>query len=146
MYCEIHGAGRPLALNQQAHGRTGDVDRPLGYEQMADDTAALLRQLEIEEAAIFGHSMGGGIALEMAIRHPDLVRRLVVAASYHDPDGYYPEVRGPIENPRPADLAGSPWQEAHAGVAPNPEDWPTLLAEVRQRLDRGFEGWAAEAV
>src|SRR5262249_17191089 len=103
MYYEIHGTGRPLvllhgaymtidglgrilasvaetrqviAVEQQAHGRTADVDRPLTYEQMADDTAALLRHLEIKEADIFGYSMGGGIALQIAIRHPDLVRKL----------------------------------------------------------------------
>lgn len=107
MYYEIHGAGRPLvllhgalstietdfeqvlptfaearqviAIEQQAHGHTADVDRPLTYAQMAEDTVALLRQLHIDKADVFGYSMGGGIALQIALRHPDLVRKLVCA-------------------------------------------------------------------
>jgi pimeloyl-ACP methyl ester carboxylesterase len=166
MYYEIHGAGRPLvllhgalmtiegfkellpslaetrqviAVEQQAHGRTPDIDRPLRYEQMADDTAALLRQLGIEQADFFGYSMGGGIALQIAIRHPDLGRRLVVAAANYDPAGYYPEVLEGIQDLKPEDFAGSPWLEAYARVAPNPEDWPALL-------DLWFEGWPREDI
>ncbi|HET7269870.1 MAG TPA: alpha/beta hydrolase, partial [Rubrobacter sp.] len=97
MYYEIHGTGQPLAVlhgaymtidsmgeivpglaesrqviavELQGHGRTADVDRPLTYEQMADDTAALLRHLGIEQADIFGFSLGGSVALQAAIRHP----------------------------------------------------------------------------
>jgi pimeloyl-ACP methyl ester carboxylesterase len=172
MYYETRGTGRPLvllhgalmtieqfgdvlpslaktrqviAVEQQAHGRTADIDRPFSYEQMADDTAALLQQLGIEEADVFGYSMGGGIALQIAIRHPDLVGKLVVAAAAYSNEGVYPEVLEGIENLKPDDLAGSPWQEAYAGVAPNPQDWPGLLAKV-QDLDREFEGWPPEAI
>ncbi|MGH6896944.1 MAG: alpha/beta fold hydrolase [Geminicoccaceae bacterium] len=167
MYYEIHGTGRPLvllhgalmtiegfgellpslaetrqvvAVEQQAHGRTADIDRPLRYEQMADDTAALLRHLGIEQADFFGYSMGGGIALQIAIRHPDLVRRLVVAAANYDPDGYYPEVLEGIQKLKPEDFAGSPWLEAYTRVAPNPAAWPALLARIKD-LDLWFEGW-----
>jgi pimeloyl-ACP methyl ester carboxylesterase len=172
MYYEIHGTGRPLvllhgalmtieqfgdvlpslaktrqviAVEQQAHGRTADIDRPFSYDQMADDTAALLHQLGIEEADIFGYSMGGGIALQIAMEHPELVRKLVVAAAAYSNEGVYPKVLEGIENLKPEDLAGSPWQEAYAGVAPNPEGWPALLAKV-QGLDREFEGWPPEAI
>jgi pimeloyl-ACP methyl ester carboxylesterase len=172
MYYEIHGTGRPLvllhgalmtieqfgdvlpslaktrqviAIEQQAHGRTADIDRPFRYEQMADDTAALLRQLGIEEADVFGYSMGGSLALQIAMEHPELVRKLVVAAAAYSNDGVYPEVLEGIEKLKPEDFAGSPWQEAYASVAPNPEDWPTLLAKV-QELDRDFQGWSPEAI
>jgi pimeloyl-ACP methyl ester carboxylesterase len=172
MYYEIHGTGRPLvllhgalmtieqfgdvlptlaktrqviAVEQQAHGRTADIDRPFSYEQMADDTVALLQQIGIEDADIFGYSMGGGIALQIAMEHPELVRKLVVAAAAYSNEGVYPEVLDGIENLKPEDLAGSPWQAAYAGVAPNPENWPTLLAKV-QELDRAFEGWPSEAI
>ena len=118
MYYEIHGAGRPLVLlhgaymsvdmmgelvsglaatqrvvapEQQGHGRTADVDRPLTYERMADDTAALMRRLELEPADVVGYSMGGGIALQLAIRHPALVRRLVVVSASFRYDGMQPE-------------------------------------------------------
>src|ERR671935_3223680 len=111
MYYEVHGAGRPLvllhgalsaigtsfgkvlpslaktrqviAVEQQAHGHTADIDRPLTYEQMADDTAALLRHLEIGSADVYGYSLGGGVALQLAIRHPELVRKLVLVSASH---------------------------------------------------------------
>src|SRR6266566_5265793 len=120
MYYEIHGEGQPLvllhgalsaigtsfskvlpqlsstrqviAVEQQAHGHTADIDRPLTYEQMADDTAALLQQLGIEKADLFGWSMGAGIALQIAIRHPEVVRKLVLASVTYNRNGFYHEV------------------------------------------------------
>src|SRR3712207_4037851 len=108
MYYEIHGTEKPLvllhgaymtidamgeivpelartkqviAVELQGHGRTEDIDRPLSYEQMADDTAALLRHIGVEETAdVFGYSMGGGVALQVAVRHPEAVRKLVLAS------------------------------------------------------------------
>ena len=64
---------------------------------MADDTAALLRYIGIEEADIFGYSMGGGIALQVTIRHPEAVRKLVLASVYYNNDGVYPELLQAIE-------------------------------------------------
>ena len=120
MYYEIHGAGSPLvlipgglmtidmmgallpslaktrqviAVEPQGHGHTADIDRPLTYEQMADDIAALISYLGLERADVFGFSVGGGIALQTAIRHPDVVRKLVVASAPFRSDGEYPEIR-----------------------------------------------------
>lgn len=104
MYYEIHGTGTPLvllhgalsaidtsfgkflpslaktrqviAVEQQAHGHTADIDRPLTYEQMAEDTIALLRQLRIEKADFFGYSMGSTVALQIVINQPNMVRKL----------------------------------------------------------------------
>ena len=170
MYYEVQGAGRPLvllhgalstietsfakvlpllaetreviAVEQQAHGHTPDIDRPLTYPQMADDTTALLRRLNLEDADFFGYSMGAGIALEIAIRHPDLVRRLVVASLASSKEGFHSEVVEAIENTQPEDLAGTVFQEAYAEAAPNPQDWLTLVAKCN-RLDREFKGWSA---
>jgi len=173
MYYEVHGEGRPMvllhgalgtidmfgkllpslaktrqviAVEQQAHGRTADIDRPMRYQQMADDTAAFLRQLKIDHADVFGYSLGGGIALQLAIRHPVLVRKLVVAGTTYNNDGIYPEVLAGIETTfTPEAFAGSPIEAAYAKVAPNPDDWPTLVAKVQQ-LTQEFAGWSPEAV
>ena len=86
-------AGRAPAGDRpelQAHGRTADIDRPLTYEQMADDTAALIRHLGIGQADVFGYSMGGGAALQVAIRHPELVRKLIVVSAGYRYDGSPP--------------------------------------------------------
>ncbi len=174
MFYEIHGTGRPLVLlhgalstietdfgkvlpifartrqvigvEQQAHGHTADIDRPLSYEQMADDTAALLRQLKIENADFVSYSLGGAIALQIARRHPHLVRKFVFAggASYHR-DGLYPEVLAGIKDLKPEQFARTPWQTAYARIAPNPEHWPALVAKIKD-LDMKFVGWPPEDI
>jgi pimeloyl-ACP methyl ester carboxylesterase len=80
-----------------------------------------------------------------AIRHPELVRKLVIAASAHDPDGVYPQVLENIRKLNPEDFEDSPWLDAYASVAPNPEGWPTLLGKVLELVGE-FEGWPPEAV
>src|SRR5215207_1746706 len=173
VYYEIHGTGEPLvllhgalsaigtsfgkvlpslaetrrviAVELQAHGRTADVDRPLRYEQMADDTAALLGHIGVEDADIFGWSMGAGVALQVAIRHPEVVRKLVLASVTYNSGGCHPGVLAGIEHLTPEALAGSSFEEEYARIAPNPEDWPTLIAKVKE-LDGKVQDWLPEDV
>jgi pimeloyl-ACP methyl ester carboxylesterase len=167
MYYEIHGRGRPLvllhgaymtidligpilpelaknrqviAVEQQGHGRTADVDRPLTYEQMADDTAALLRTLEIERADVFGYSLGGGIALQLAIRRPAVVEKLVVASASFTSDGMPAVARDMFPSITPELFAGSPIEEAYQRTAPNPDDFPKLVEKLTQ-LDTTPYAW-----
>jgi pimeloyl-ACP methyl ester carboxylesterase len=173
MYYEIHGDGSPLALlhgamgtvescfanllpvlaaarqvvaiELQGHGHTADVDRPLSYQQMAFDAAALLEALGIRVADLVGYSLGGAVALQLAMQHPRLVRRVVFAGgtSYRR-DGLYPEM---LTEPESAadDLTGSAWHRAYMRVAPDPSRWPDLVAKNRD-LDRTFAGWPDEDV
>lgn len=174
MYYEIHGAGDPLvllhggletiafslggallpslaetrqviAIEQQGHGHTADIDRPLTYERLVEDTAALLRYLEIADADVFGYSMGGIAALGLATRHPDLVRRLVIVAAPYNNGGMRPENLAGMQSLTPEALAGSPQESAYLRAAPNPGDWPVLLAKMGP-LQRDFTGWPAEAI
>src|SRR5215208_5535581 len=134
MYYEVHSEGRPLVLlhgaymtvdamgsilpglaqtrqmiipEMQGHGRTADLDRPITHEGMADDVVALLRHLRIDEADVFGFSVGGGIALQLAIRHPGLLRRLVVASASYTSDGMQPELHEMVPTITPETFAGS---------------------------------------
>jgi pimeloyl-ACP methyl ester carboxylesterase len=171
MYYEIHGEGEPLvllhgafltielnfgkmlptlardwqviAVEQQGHGHTEDIDRPLSYEQMADDTAVLLRQLNIRKADVLGYSMGGTIAIEIGIRHPELVRKLVVISAPYDRAGWYPDVYATLEHITPEVFTGSGLPESYAKVAPNPDGWVTLVEKVK-RVDLEFVGRTAE--
>jgi pimeloyl-ACP methyl ester carboxylesterase len=173
MYYEIHGSGAPLvllhgalsatetsfgallpglakdrqviAVDQQAHGRTADVDRPLTVPQMADDTAALLQHLGVERADFFGYSMGAGVALEIAVRRPDLVRKLVLASVTFNNDGFHPGILEGIGSMTPDALAGSPFEEEYLRTAPNPQDWPALITKVQQ-LDHDPPEVAPEVV
>jgi len=79
-----------IAIEQQAHGHTADIDRLLTYQQMANDTIALLSHLRIEQADFFGYSIGAGIAMQIAIEHPSLVRKLVLATPISTLDGFHP--------------------------------------------------------
>ncbi len=132
---------RVIAVELQGHGRTADIDRPLSYEAMADDVAALTRQLGITRADFVGYSMGGGVAIQLAARHPDLVRRVVYAggANYH-PSGFHPEILAMFASARPGDLNETRWHHAYSSVAPHPERWATLVAKVNH-FDRTFAGW-----
>jgi pimeloyl-ACP methyl ester carboxylesterase len=159
LYYEIHGEGRPLillhgaymtidlmgsivaalattrqviALEMQAHGRTADVDRPITYEGMADDTAAVIRHLGLNQVDVFGYSMGGATALQLAIRHPQLVRKLVVASAGYASDSMHPEALEMFPSITPELFAGSPIEEAYVRTAPNPGDFPKLVEKLKQ--------------
>ena len=120
-----------IAVDQQAHGRTADVDRPLRYEQLADDAAAFLRYLDVDRADVFGFSMGAAAAWQLAIRHPELVRKLIGAISYSN-DGIYPQVLAGLETTfTPEAFAGSPIEADYRAIAPNPDDFPTLVGKVQ---------------
>lgn len=141
---------RVIAVEQQGHGRTVDVDRPFSYEQMADDTAALLQHLGVGQADVFGYSMGSGIAIELALRHPALVRKLVLAGgTSYALDGLHPELRAGTEGVTPEALAGmlmaSPYGQAYARLAPRPEDFSRLVAK-KMEADRRWTGWPAEGI
>jgi len=173
MYYEIHGTGEPLVLlhgafsaigtsfgellpalaetqqvigfELQAHGRTADIDRPLSIEQMADDTAAALRDLGIEEADIFGYSMGASVALHLAIRHPDVVRKLVLASVTYNLSGIHPGLMEGLAEMKPEMMFGSPWHEEYTRIAPNPENFATLFAKKTQ-MDRNIKDVPAEVI
>src|SRR3712207_6693413 len=87
----LAGLRRVIVPELQGHGRTADADRPLTYEQMADDVAALIRHLELGQPDVAGYSMGGAAGLRLAIQHPDLVRRLVCVSASYRYDGMPPE-------------------------------------------------------
>jgi pimeloyl-ACP methyl ester carboxylesterase len=167
MYYEIHGEGEPLlllhgafgtielwgpiletlaanrqvyAVEFQGHGHTADIDRPLTCEQLADDTAAFMRHLGIAQADVFGYSLGGVVALGLAIANPDLVRTLVVIGANYNNDGLYPESLAAIQSLTPEMFAGSPPEVFYKEVAPDPEGFPALVAKV-VALDESFGGW-----
>jgi pimeloyl-ACP methyl ester carboxylesterase len=168
MYYEIHGSGgvpvvllhgaymstgmmefllsglantrQVIAVDLQGHGRTADVDRPITYEQMAEDVAALMEHLGIAQADIVGYSMGGSIALLLAMRHPERVRKVVAVSGQYRLDGLYPEVIAGIADFTLENMMTTPWYEAYAAVAPNPEDFPTLFEKLK-RLDAEEFAW-----
>ncbi|BDP44415.1 oxidoreductase (plasmid) [Deinococcus aetherius] len=142
---ELAGHQRVIAPELQGHGHTADSGRPLSYEGMADDVAALLAHLGISQADVLGYSMGGAVALQLAIRHPQVVRKLVVASASCNSEGVYPELLEGIEQMTPEVFDGTPWKEAYDRVAPNPEEFGVLVDRLKA-LDLEVMNWPAEAI
>lgn len=167
MYYEVHGAGDPVVvlhgaymttdmmlplverlaesrkvyvLDLQGHGRTADIDRPIRYETMADDVDAFMAALDLPRADIVGYSMGGGVALQLAIRHPDRIRRMTAAAAGFRKDALYPELHEMFAQMTPQSFAGTPWEKAYKDVAPNPENFETLVEKLLD-LDTHIDDW-----
>lgn len=173
-YYEIHGEGEPLLLlhgglgsidmfepilpiltekrqvigvDLHGHGRTELGDRPISYVDMGDDMAALLKELGYDQVDVMGYSMGGGVALRLAVQHPGIVRRLVsVSAGFSHPDGMYPEMI-PQQKMVGAEMAeamkGTPMYQSYMELAPHPEDFPKLLDRMGELMSRSFN-WSEE--
>lgn len=173
MYYEIHGTGRPLVLlhgafsaigtsfgglipalaetcqvvglEMQAHGRTADIDRPLSMETMADDVAAAITELGFESADVLGYSLGAGVALQVAIRHPEVVRKLILASVTYTFSGIHPGLMDGLGNMTPEMMHGSPWHDEYMKIAPHPEDFPKLFAKKAQ-MDQQIQDIPAERI
>ena len=169
LYYELHGSGQPLvvlpgsfwtieamgelvpqlattrrviAVELQGHGHTADIDRPLSFESMADDIAALITSLGLEQADLFGYSLGGGVALQTAIRHPEVVRKLALASTAFKRDGWYPEDLAAMSAISAEAFAGTPIHDAYLRTSPKPDAWPTVVAKVRQLVTSDYD-WTA---
>ncbi len=136
---------RVIAFDLQAHGRTADIDRPMSPEAMADDVVAALAALGIEQADVGGYSMGGAVALRVAIRHPEVVRKLVLISVTYSFDGLHPGLMDGIGEMRPEMLHGTPWHDEYLRVAPRPEDFNRLFAK-KAEMDKGIKDIPAEAI
>src|SRR5207247_682994 len=127
---DLLAAGRQvIGVDLQSHGRSPATDRPMRFETMAADIAALIRSLGLERAAIMGFSLGGGVALRTGIQRPDVVERLVLVSTPFKRQGWYPEMTAGMDamGPETAEfLMQTPMYEAYKRIAPRVEDWPVL--------------------
>jgi pimeloyl-ACP methyl ester carboxylesterase len=141
-------AGRQvIGVDLQSHGRSPAVDRPMRFETMADDIAALIGALGLEKADVMGFSLGGGVALRTAIQHPDVVNRLVLVSTPFKRSGWHPEmVAGMVSmGPQVAEpMKQTPMYEVYRQVAPQVDDWPVLVTQLTSLLNLDYD-WTAEA-
>lgn len=135
-----------IAVDLQAHGRTADIDRPMSYETMADDIAALIKYLGFAKADVMGYSLGGGVALRTAIQHPDVVRKLVLVSTPFRRDGWYPEILAGMSQMGPGaaePMKQTPMYQLYARAAPRPADWPALLTKLGDLLRKDYD-WSKD--
>ena len=173
MYYEIYGEGRPLVLlhgafsaiptsfgslvpglsasrqvigtELQAHGRTADIDRPLRLELLADDVVGLLDHLELDQADLFGYSTGAAVALQVALRQPSRVRKLVLTSIAINKDGFHPGFGEGMSEMKPEMLHGSPFHDEYLALAPDPDHFP-IMFDKKQDMDRHIRDLTAEEV
>jgi pimeloyl-ACP methyl ester carboxylesterase len=122
-----------IGVDLQSHGRSPAVDRPMRFETMADDVAALIEMLGFEHVPIMGFSLGGGVALRTAIQHPAVVDRLVLVSTVFKRHGWHPEMVAGMDamGPHAAEpMKQSPMYAAYKAIAPRVEDWPKLVEQV----------------
>jgi pimeloyl-ACP methyl ester carboxylesterase len=158
MYYEVYGKGQPIVLihgsfmniplnwshiipllakdrkvivaEMQGHGRTRDISRELSYEGMADDVSGLLKHLKIDSADILGYSMGGGVAFQVAVRHPEQVRRLVVLSGTYTHDGWWPDVAASFSTFTADMFKGTPIQKQYDSLGNDPAHFPEFVRKV----------------
>jgi len=169
IYYETHGSGRPLillhgglgsgemfgpilpaltaghqviAVDLQGHGRTADIERPLSIELMAGDIAALIKHLGLEKPDVMGYSLGGGVAMLTALRHPEVVGRLVAVSANIRRGAIYPEMlaqQGQVGPDAIEFMKETPMYQLYQRVAPRPEDFGRLLGKIGEAMAKDFD-------
>ncbi len=167
MYYEVHGSGEPvvllhgafmtitsnwdgwidelsktrkvIAVEMQGHGRTADIPRELSSDNLADDVAALLTYLEIARADLIGYSMGGGVAMRVAVRHPDRVRRVVIISSTFRRDGMTEEGRDAISKLTAEVFQGSPIETEYRRLSPTPDQFSKFIERMVASNSKGSD-------
>jgi len=135
-----------VGVDLQSHGRSPAANREMRFESMADDIAALIKELGLGKTAIMGFSLGGGVALRAAIQHPDAVDRVVLVSTVFKNDGWYPEMTVGMKSMGPhvaEPMKQSPMYEAYREVAPNVDDWPQLVQQLTDLLKLDYD-WSAD--
>jgi pimeloyl-ACP methyl ester carboxylesterase len=128
-----------IVVDQRGHGRTGDAPGPLTYEGLADDAAAVLDDLGVESADVLGYSMGGLAAVQLAVRHPGRVRKLVVISVGMRSDAWYAEVLAGVGQMNAAMFDGTPIRRNYDRLAPRPQDFSTLVEEIKALDAEAFD-------
>lgn len=166
LYYEIHGTGKPLIMlhggfgtfdtfsalspalamdhrvigvDLYGHGRTALTDRPFRFEDTADDIAGLISHLGLEKADLLGYSLGGAVALQTAIRHPERIDKLVLISTPFKRTGWHPEMQIGMASLTPEFMLGTPLHDVYAGVAPKPEDFPLLVTTLTEALGKDYD-------
>ena len=167
MYYEVSGEGDPLivlhgaymnipsmgaiipklaethkvyALELQGHGRTTDIDRPITYPNLADDVAAFMDAVGLEKADVFGYSMGAVTGLQLVIRHPEKVNKLISASGAYDVRGWQPAFADFIPKMTVEMFLDMPFMQEARKLSANPDGFPAVVAKLIQ-LEKEPMAW-----
>jgi pimeloyl-ACP methyl ester carboxylesterase len=127
---ELAKTRKVIAVEMQGHGRTADIDRDFSYENLADDVAALLDYLKIASADLIGYSLGGGVAMQCAIRHPEKVRKVVSISGFFRRDGLVKEALDAFPKLTAETFKGSPIEAEYKKLSRAPDEFPNFVKRV----------------
>jgi pimeloyl-ACP methyl ester carboxylesterase len=136
---ELSKTRKVIAVEMQGHGRTADIDRDISYENLADDIASMLDHLKIKQADLLGYSMGGGVAMQVAIRHPEKVRRVVSVSAVFRQDGWVKEALEIFPQLTADAFKGSPIEAEYKKLSPTPNDFPKFVKHVMAGDSKPFD-------
>ncbi|RFM33000.1 alpha/beta fold hydrolase [Chitinophaga silvisoli] len=167
MYYEVYGEGKPIVLlhgsfmniamnwsqvipvlakthkvivpEMQGHGHTKDIPRAMSCEAMADDVSALLKHLKVDSADILGYSLGGAIAFQVAVRHPEQVRRLVVLSATYASNGWWPDVEASFKTMNADIFKGSPIEQAYISYGNDPAQFSAWVKKILSIDDKPYD-------
>ncbi len=131
---EFSTTRKVIAVEMQGHGRTADINRDFSYENLADDIAAMLDYLKIKQADLLGYSMGGGVAMQVAIRHPEKVRKVVSISAFFRHDGLVKEALDAFPQLTADTFKGSPIETEYKKLSPTPNEFSTFVKRVRDGI------------
>jgi pimeloyl-ACP methyl ester carboxylesterase len=138
---------RVIATDFQGHGRTNDIDRPLGTHHLASDVIGLLGHLGVDNVDVFGFSVGGAVALDLAINHPELVRKLIVSSVSFRPEGERGGNAEAVAEMTVDMIAGTPMEERYLAVSPHPDRGHLQgLLDKLARYGAGESGWSDDEI
>jgi pimeloyl-ACP methyl ester carboxylesterase len=135
-----------IATELQGHGRTADIERDVDLGFLASDVAGLLDHLGVDQADVLGFSLGGGVALQLTVDHPDRVGRLITVSVSYASDGFHPEISDPAQHATstrmPTEDDFRQMREAYDQVAPDPGHFGEFAAKTSQAANN-LKGWTA---
>ena len=135
-----------IGVDLQGHGRTPLGDREISLVDIGNDMAGVLKKLGYDKADVLGYSMGGGVALQFAIQHPEMVRRLVLVSTPFSQEGFYPEMlpqQAALSAAMAEQMKETPMYKSYVAIAPHPEEFPKLLDQMGAYMRKPYD-WSAE--
>jgi len=136
---ELSKTRKVIAVEMQGHGRTADIKRDITYENLSDDVAAILDHLKIERADVIGYSLGGGVAIQTAIRHPEKVRKVVVISAPLRRDGWVKEANDFWPNFKMEMMKGTPAETERKKLNPVPNSFPAFFEHIKAAAMRPYD-------
>ena len=135
-----------IGVDLQGHGRTALGNRKFSLVDIGNDLAGVLKKLGYDKVDVLGYSMGGGVAFQFAVQHPEMVRRLVLVSTPYSQEGYYPEMlpqQAALGAAMAEQMKQTPMYKSYVAIAPHPEEFPKLLDQMGAYMRQPYD-WSAD--